>query len=357
MVTLADHRVLTGVVLDRDDFRDLARVSIEPTGLLLAQFGDEYALRIGEPLLAWGYARSLPGEPSFTTGSFSTHRRLDGVEHVQTDTALNPGNSGGPLFNLCGEVIGLVVSGLPDAEGLNFAVSASEVAGFLREGRPPSSAAPAPARVTFTPAETVSLYYTFLDMRLYPQAYDLLSSRFRGGSTLAVFTAGYQTTQAIVVEYIRPLSASTVEVSLLASDLIDGREVIRRFTGTWSLVQDASGWKLDVGRITVSNDSRDQGDYIGVWRITNTVTSGVGTGQTLTFQIHLYQSGETIYGGNAELNLRGSYDGTTFQAGFSQPNLGYTGTFSWTMLTNSYGVGSFQSTAPNAGNSVLEALP
>jgi hypothetical protein len=52
---------------------------------------------------------------------------------------------------------------------------------------------------------------------------------------------------------VDPVSDSppTVAVRVLATDLIDGRQVVRRFAGTWTLIGTADGWKLDVGRIQV----------------------------------------------------------------------------------------------------------
>ena len=55
-------------------------------------------------------------------GIVSAFRKFEGVDYIQTDTALNPGNSGGPLLNIRGEVLGMVTSVLSDAQGINFAI-------------------------------------------------------------------------------------------------------------------------------------------------------------------------------------------------------------------------------------------
>ncbi len=104
------------------------------TGIPPIVWGDSDALRPGERLLAIGYPLGgsvfTGGEASVTSGIFSAHRELRGRPYVQTDTPLNPGNSGGPLINLKGEVIGintLVVGRTPElqAQGLNLAIPAN----------------------------------------------------------------------------------------------------------------------------------------------------------------------------------------------------------------------------------------
>jgi len=133
-ITLADGRTVPGRVLGRDEEVDLALVQIEVTGIPPITWGDSDALRPGERLLAIGYPLGgsvfTSGEASVTSGIFSAHRELRGRSYVQTDTPLNPGNSGGPLVNLKGEVIGintLVVGRTPElqAQGLNLAIPAN----------------------------------------------------------------------------------------------------------------------------------------------------------------------------------------------------------------------------------------
>lgn len=134
----ADGRTLPARVERVDERRDLALLRLRGQ-VEAAVLGDSDLLRLGEPVLAIGYPLSttLRGGPSVTRGLFSAHRVLNGVEWIQTDAALNPGNSGGPLITLKGEVIGittmalLAVQGQP-VQGVNFAVSAAEIRAFLR---------------------------------------------------------------------------------------------------------------------------------------------------------------------------------------------------------------------------------
>jgi hypothetical protein len=114
-----------------------------------------------------------------------------------------------------------------------------------------SSLAPSPA--SLSPEETVSLFYTLIDQRQYGSAYSLYSSGFRASQapSFEAWQAGYATTDRVTVEYVRrPSAAGTiVEVSILARDIVSGQTLVRRFAGTWTLVQEQGAWRLDVARI------------------------------------------------------------------------------------------------------------
>lgn len=126
-VGLADGREVRGTVLGSDAAVDLAVIRIEVQGLPVISWGDSDVLRPGERLIAIGYALGLTGEPTVTSGIFSARRDLQGQSYVQTDTPINKGNSGGPLLNLKGEVIGInsLVVGRNtsvQAQGINLAI-------------------------------------------------------------------------------------------------------------------------------------------------------------------------------------------------------------------------------------------
>lgn len=91
----------------------------------------EEGIEIGQPVFAIGNPLGL--ERTLSQGVISTTQRsFDGLTFVQTDTAVNPGNSGGPLFNMRGEVIGITNMGIMFSEGLNFAIPARYVKDFIR---------------------------------------------------------------------------------------------------------------------------------------------------------------------------------------------------------------------------------
>jgi serine protease Do len=155
-VELQDERVLTATVVRTDATRDLALLQPEATDLPRATLGDARTLRLGEGLIAIGYPLGLEGGPTVTRGVFSGSRPLKGAEWIQTDTALNPGNSGGPLISLRGEVVGINTFGIRNGggvqiEGMNFAISSEEIRTFLDDPALASRATPT-ARATTTRA-------------------------------------------------------------------------------------------------------------------------------------------------------------------------------------------------------------
>ena len=88
-------------------------------------------IEVGQTVFAIGNPLGL--ERSLSQGVISTTQRsFDGLTYIQTDTAVNPGNSGGPLFNTRGEVVGITNMGILFGEGLNFAIPVRYVKDFLR---------------------------------------------------------------------------------------------------------------------------------------------------------------------------------------------------------------------------------
>ena len=143
-----------GRVLGVDDVADLAIVDIidASANFVVLDMGDSDSLSIGEDVVTVGFPLSdlLGSVPTITRGVVSSVREFRGVKHIQTDAAINSGNSGGPLFNGVGEVIGVNTFVIRDAEGINLAVAINE----LKERLPSLSAggsdgvAPTPEALT-----------------------------------------------------------------------------------------------------------------------------------------------------------------------------------------------------------------
>ncbi len=124
-VELADGTRIEGTLVGRDPSNDVAVVKIDPAKVpAVADLGDSNAVKPGQRVVAIGSPEGL--ENTVTEGIVSgMNRQLDTyVGLIQTDAAINHGNSGGPLLNATGQVIGLNTLGVRDdnAQGLNFAV-------------------------------------------------------------------------------------------------------------------------------------------------------------------------------------------------------------------------------------------
>jgi S1-C subfamily serine protease len=154
-VTLEGGRTVSALVKAANSDKDLALLQVGQSGLPPVSLGDDTALKVGQRLIALGYALDIPGDPSLTSGSYSAHRTRAGEALIQTDTPLNHGNSGGPIFDECGNVVGVATFGLPDSQGLNFAIAASEVRQFLAASGT-SSGNQAPVQTTTRPVQTAT---------------------------------------------------------------------------------------------------------------------------------------------------------------------------------------------------------
>lgn len=125
-VTLNDKRVLSGRIIGTDPACDLALIKIEATGLSCLDYGNSDEARIGEPVLAIGNPFNLTS--TVTAGIISAKARNANIisnpggqespieSFIQTDAAVNPGNSGGALVNERGELIGIVTA-IASADG------------------------------------------------------------------------------------------------------------------------------------------------------------------------------------------------------------------------------------------------
>jgi serine protease Do len=136
--TRYDARVIGG-----DCEHDLAVLKVDAEGLPTIRFGASAGLRLGQQVVAIGYALALEGGPSVTTGIVSSLDRTirvqdpqctvcsNGVrtysEVIQTDAAINHGNSGGPLVDMAGRVVGINSAGSDSAENIGFAIAIDSV--------------------------------------------------------------------------------------------------------------------------------------------------------------------------------------------------------------------------------------
>lgn len=126
-VRLSDRREFPAKVLGADPATDVAVLKVEATGLPVVSLGDPGRIEVGDPVLAIGAPYGL--EQSATQGIVSAKgRSLPGdtvVPFIQTDAAVNPGNSGGPLFDGRGQVVGInaqIYSQSGGFQGLSFAI-------------------------------------------------------------------------------------------------------------------------------------------------------------------------------------------------------------------------------------------
>ncbi|MGZ5212217.1 MAG: S1C family serine protease [Actinomycetota bacterium] len=141
----ADPKQFDARVIGSDCLHDLAVLKIDATGMPTVKLGDSADLVLGQRVVALGYALALEGGPTVTAGIVSaldrtitaqdpnclttcgTDRTRTYSNVVQTDAAINHGNSGGPLVNMQGQVVGINSAGDDNAQNIGFAIAIDSV--------------------------------------------------------------------------------------------------------------------------------------------------------------------------------------------------------------------------------------
>lgn len=148
-VVLKDGTTYEVIDIDLDEASDLAIIEIAGKDLPTLQLGDSGKLKVGQTAIAIGNALgkfsntvtvgvvSGVARELTASGAFGEAKNYENV--IQTDAALNPGNSGGPLLNTAGQVIGINVATTRGADNIGFAIPVNVLKpileGFLKEGR------------------------------------------------------------------------------------------------------------------------------------------------------------------------------------------------------------------------------
>jgi len=238
-------------ILHRDPAHDLALIQIEPKKKLTAflKLGDSDALQVGQKVLAIGNPFGLAG--TLTTGIVSSlHRKIQSEERgdledmIQTDASINSGNSGGPLLDSQGNVIGIntaIYGPNGGSVGIGFAIPinrAKVMLGDFKSGKRPASSA---IGVT-----TLALSGDLAEQLRLPRSGGLLVAAVRGRSPASAAGLRGATQQVRVGNYLVPIGGDLITA-------VDGKKVEEENAITKAVAQKHAGDTLD---LTIWRDGR-----------------------------------------------------------------------------------------------------
>jgi len=143
-VKLHDNSSYPAQVVSRNEIKDLALLKISAAGLTPVVLGDSAAVKQGDKVFSFGYPFGIEGEVSFKDGTISRTNTIDDIVYFETSVDIHPGNSGGPLVDQYGKVIGVntylygyTINGVPIGETIKYALpidTAKEVLPDLKNG-------------------------------------------------------------------------------------------------------------------------------------------------------------------------------------------------------------------------------
>lgn len=249
-VVLPDNSFDTAEIIMADKNADLAIIKINKD-LPVISWGRTDELQPAEELLAIGFplGGQLTGEASVNKGSLSGRRKSKdvGVEYLQTDTTLTPGVSGGPMVNICGEVMGINTAGL---SGLGLAISADSAKQKWLEMATSSDSLKDIKKITFDDTTSgefaVATFYNYLKVRKLEKAFDLLSDNFKNGHGYEYWKQGYDSlldTTVIKIEDDKK-TKDRVAIKLSTKDMVNEEIVYKYFEGYWDVKNINGKWRL-----------------------------------------------------------------------------------------------------------------
>lgn len=243
-------------IVQTDTLRDLAILRVNDP-----EKHDILTWRLRWPILAEEvYTLGFPEESdeiNVTKGVISslTSNELNKVKYIQTDAAVNHGNSGGPLIDICGNVLGITSSTLRDAQNISFAINSAWIQKELAEMVNASkniTEEEIQYGQTGPETEVVAKYYTTISYGDFENAYEFYSKDLKKRVIFKGWKDSYKNTFVVRLKKLRKISPGLVGISFISIDFPsnDAEDlIVREFEGTWRLVKEGDLWKLNYSNI------------------------------------------------------------------------------------------------------------
>jgi S1-C subfamily serine protease len=238
-VTLDDGKTEKAELVGADPRADLAVLHINRTDLTPLALGDSDKIQVGDSVVAIGNALDLGAEPTVTGGLISAKERTitepNGsvlVDLIQTDAAISPGNSGGPLLDMTGHVVGINTAVAGQGQNIGFAIAinrANDLIKQLRNGEVPQHALLGVTTQANTNGDPGAVVVSVQAGSAADQAgikegdviTDLDGDSVGGPEDLAALIAGHQPGDKVTVKFQRGGKSQSIDVTLGAHDQSD----------------------------------------------------------------------------------------------------------------------------------------
>jgi len=246
-IILPNGRFITPVKITGSSAADLAVLTTqERFPELVLPLPDRYGMRNEEPLISVGYplGTTITGKATLLKGSFIDWRKSkrDVVPYIQTSISIVQGMSGGPLTDICGNVVGINTMGLA---GLSMFISA-DYAKTLAPQMTDQEITVIKVDASQSPADAVEAFYTYLKTRQMKAGFELLSKEYLQKTNFEEWTGRFANVLDVDVFTSEPYedSKDTAFVKFATKTWVDGEVEYRYYEGTWKTVFEDGVYKM-----------------------------------------------------------------------------------------------------------------
>jgi len=253
-IVLPTGEFLTPIKVELSEYFDIAFLTTDkPEPGYVVNTNKEALLTSGEEALSFGYAlgSDIKGAPTILPLRFENNRNLssDSTDYLQFSSAIVDGMSGGPVFDKCGDFVGVNVM---STSGTSLIISGETLknANYFSKEEPEKIKLEPGA----TPEASVYAYYYLLKARDTKGCYGLLSTSYKTRSTYEEWTARFPNVISVEILYVKEIKPNLVYVMFGMTEWIDGERVAKLYEGTWETVKEGDAYHLSRSYIVELED-------------------------------------------------------------------------------------------------------